>query len=218
MADLFETKKFVFSVEGETEKWYLDWLQKTINSCSDAQYHALIKAKVEKSPIRFIKSLNAKSTPAVTHLCDVEGQTATDKKVFENTLEELKIARKQKGITYSLGYSNMSFELWFILHKQDCFGGYNNKREYLDLINSCYSEQFDTLSKYKKNENFNRCLSKLTISEVKDAINRAERIMDWNKNTGKQHKVKSGFSYYYENPALTIHSAVKMILMECGLY
>ena len=29
-----ETKKYYFSVEGETEKWYLDWLQKTINSDS----------------------------------------------------------------------------------------------------------------------------------------------------------------------------------------
>ena len=26
-----QTKKYYFSVEGETEKWYLEWLQKQIN-------------------------------------------------------------------------------------------------------------------------------------------------------------------------------------------
>lgn len=26
------TKKYYFSVEGETEKWYLDWLQNVINA------------------------------------------------------------------------------------------------------------------------------------------------------------------------------------------
>ena len=29
-----ETKKYYFSVEGETEKWYLEWLENTINSIS----------------------------------------------------------------------------------------------------------------------------------------------------------------------------------------
>ena len=34
-----ETKKYYFSVEGETEKWYLDWLQKTINSITESKYN-----------------------------------------------------------------------------------------------------------------------------------------------------------------------------------
>ncbi|GEB77771.1 hypothetical protein SIN01_21160 [Sporolactobacillus inulinus] len=35
-------KPFYFSVEGETEKWYLDWLQKQINNHPDAKYKAFI--------------------------------------------------------------------------------------------------------------------------------------------------------------------------------
>jgi len=31
MSDKLETKKFVFSVEGETEQWYLLWLRDQIN-------------------------------------------------------------------------------------------------------------------------------------------------------------------------------------------
>ena len=30
------TKKYYFSVEGETEQWYLKWLQNTINSSDKA--------------------------------------------------------------------------------------------------------------------------------------------------------------------------------------
>lgn len=30
-----QTKKYYFSVEGETEKWYLEWLQKQINDSAN---------------------------------------------------------------------------------------------------------------------------------------------------------------------------------------
>ena len=30
MAERYESLKFVFSVEGETEAWYLEWLQKAM--------------------------------------------------------------------------------------------------------------------------------------------------------------------------------------------
>ena len=32
------TKKYYFSVEGETEQWYLKWLQDTINNTEQAVY------------------------------------------------------------------------------------------------------------------------------------------------------------------------------------
>ena len=33
-----ENMTYYFSVEGETEKWYLDWLQNCINECDEAKY------------------------------------------------------------------------------------------------------------------------------------------------------------------------------------
>ena len=38
MADRKENISYTFTVEGDTEKWYLDWLEKQINACSDATY------------------------------------------------------------------------------------------------------------------------------------------------------------------------------------
>lgn len=116
MAERYESLKFVFSVEGETEEWYLEWFQNAINSDNAANYHVKIEVNVEKNPMKLVKKLNAMTTHYVTHLCDVEGQMAGDLKGFETTLANLKEARTQKNIAYKLGYSNLSFELWMILH------------------------------------------------------------------------------------------------------
>lgn len=51
------TKKYYFSVEGETEKWYLDWLQDLINN-SDASCKVSFNSKVEKDPVKYVKGLS----------------------------------------------------------------------------------------------------------------------------------------------------------------
>ena len=217
MADRKENRRFVFSVEGDTEKWYLDWLQRTINTNPNAVTNVIIDAKVEKSPMKFMKTLNSKNPPSAVHLCDVEGQTSGDITTFEKTLKELKDARKQKGVKYSIGYSNLSFELWLLLHKQDCFGSLNTKSKYLSMINTCFSANFESLREYKKERNFDYCLSKISLEDVKNAIDRAERIMKNNLDAGRKLTKVAGFSYYRENPSLNINMAVKIILAECGL-
>ena len=46
MADRKETRKYTFTVEGSTEKWYLEWLQTQVNACEDAAYKISIVAPV----------------------------------------------------------------------------------------------------------------------------------------------------------------------------
>ena len=41
-----ENMTYYFSVEGETEKWYLDWLQNCINECEEAKYKLKLKTSV----------------------------------------------------------------------------------------------------------------------------------------------------------------------------
>ena len=48
---------FYFSVEGQTERQYLHWLQKTINADSSAQCKVKLEAKVEKNPVSYVKQL-----------------------------------------------------------------------------------------------------------------------------------------------------------------
>ena len=43
-----ENMTYYFSVEGETEKWYLDWLQNCINECDEAKYKVKLDSKNRK--------------------------------------------------------------------------------------------------------------------------------------------------------------------------
>ena len=218
MSEKLETKKFVFTVEGETEQWYLEWLRDQINKCEDRKYNVAVDAKVQQSPKKFFKTVNAKTTPEVYHICDVESNEQVHVDKFKNILSEMKDAKTQKRITYKLGYSNFTFELWMVLHKRKCNGPLSDRKQYLNPINQSFGEKFENLEQYKHEDNFKRCLKKLSLDEVREAIKRADVIMDNNSKDQKTILQYKGYKYYKENPALTVHEAVRMILTECGVY
>lgn len=217
MSDRLETKKFVFTVEGETEKWYLEWLRDRINECGERTYNVAIEAKVQQSPKKFYKTVNAKTTPEVFHICDVESNEKVHVDKFKNILSEMKEAQTQKRIKYRLGYSNFTFELWIVLHKKTCNGCLIHRRQYLDSINRVFGEHFENLDQYKREDEFKRCLGKLSLDNVKEAICRSNIITSNNERGGKVLEKYKGYSYYRDNPALSIHDAVSIILTECGV-
>lgn len=217
MSNMLETKKYVFTVEGETEQWYLEWLRDRINECGERSYNVAIEAKVQQSPQKFYKTVNAKTTPEVFHICDVESNEKAHVDKFKRILSEMKEAKTQKKIKYRLGYSNFAFELWIVLHKRNCNGSLTHRRQYLDSINRAFGEHFENLDQYKREGEFKRCLGKLSLNDVKEAICRSTVITSNNERDGKVLEKYKGYSYYRDNPALSIHDAVSMILIECGL-
>ena len=214
---MLETKKYVLTVEGETEQWYFLWLKDQINNCADRTYNVSIVPKVQQSPRSFYKGTNSKVTPEVIHICDVESTDDFHIEKFENILREMKEAKTQKNIKYQLGYSNFTFELWMILHKKDCLGPFSNRKQYLTPIQQVFGEKFEDLDHYKCEADFKRCLGKLTLNDVIEAIRRAEMLAAQNVSDHKKLIKFSGYSYYKENPALSINEAVKKILVECSI-
>lgn len=146
---MLETKKYTLTVEGETEKWYFLWLRDQINKYKNRIYNVSIVPKVQQSPRSFYKGTNAKITPEVFHICDVESTDFIHTENFREVLKEMKEAKTLKKIKYHLGYSNFTFELWIILHKQDCFGPFDNRKQYLVPIQKCFKEKFEDLDHYK---------------------------------------------------------------------
>ncbi len=214
---MLETKKYVLTVEGETEKWYFLWLREQINKIESRTYNASIVPKVQQSPRSFYKGTNSKVTPEAIHICDIESTNKNHIDKFENILKEMKEAKKQKGIKYQLGYSNFTFELWIILHKRDCFGTLSDRKQYLSQLQQSFNEKFEDLDYYKQEETFKRCLDKLTLDDVKSAIKRADKLTQQNINSHKPLINHSGYSYYRDNPSLSINEVVKRILTECGV-
>lgn len=212
-----ENLKYEFSVEGETEMWYLEWLESMINSTTESEYNVSLCAKVTKNPRKFIKNINSISTEKLYHVCDVEGSDSISLNAFNSVIDNLHEASEYKGIEYFLGYCNMSFELWLILHKQNCNGNHANKSDYLVAINKIFSESFTSLSDFKKEVIFKRCLGKLSLSDVRNAISRAKSIMKDNESCERIIINHKGYRYFKYNPSLSIHSIIEDIMFRCGM-
>jgi len=213
-----ETKQFYFSVEGDTEKWYFEWLQKTINSDQDKKYAIKLNVKKEKNPISMVKSLSILHETEITHVFDRESEEEKHIQQFRNTLDAMKGAEEEgKAIKYQLGYTNFTFELWIILHKADCTGQQDHRGQYLKIINKVYNEKFKDLDDYKQEKHFKRLLDQLTIADVKEAIEKAKLIMKNNKKNGYKLQEYNGYTFYKENPSLSLWESVDTILKECEI-
>lgn len=217
MAPLKITISYFFSVEGETEFWYLKWLENIININENSTHKVSIKCEVQKDPIKYVKKLSVLGKTTIYHLSDYESDDPIHVKQFNTTMDRMKQASSEKQVKYRFGYSNLTFDLWIILHMIDCNSCIYHRDKYLDIINRAYSESFESMNEYKQENNFKRCLGKLQLCNVIDAIKRAKVIMQRNRDNGYTlHKYK-GYEYYKENPSLTVWEAVEIILKDCGL-
>ena len=92
-----------------------------------------------------------------------------------------------------------------------------DRTKYLPIINHIFGEKFENLDQYKKEDNFKRCLSKITFDNVVEAIKKADVIMRENEINGKKKLEYKGYSYYEDNPSLNISECIKSILIDNGL-
>lgn len=217
MANRKNVKKYYFSVEGETEYWYLKWLQELLNSCEEAACKVSLNCSVEKDPLKYVKSLQIVSRTEVYHLSDYESDEPIHVTQFLTTMDRMKKAEKLKQIDYRFGYSNLTFDLWMVLHKQDYSATCTHRKQYVNFINSAYGEHFENMDQYKHENNFKRCLKQLTLSDVILAVERSKKIMERNQKNGYVLQRYKGYTYYKENPSLEIWKAIEKILIDCGL-
>lgn len=214
-----QTLKYIFSVEGEAEKMYFEWLEKQICSCEEANYNVKFICKVEQNPSQMVKTQNFIYKPdGVIHICDYESNDEEHIRKFKDTLSKLKKTSDEINIKYKLGYCNFTFELWMILHKCDCKESLCHRRQYLTLINKVYNKNFKSLDHYKKETNFKNLLQELTLENVKEAIKRSFDITEQNRVNGLSLQEHCKYKFYKENPSLSIGEIIHEILKKCGLF
>jgi hypothetical protein len=212
------TKKYWFSVEGETEKWYLKWLEAEINKSEEALYKVSFDCPVEKNPLRRAKRLAMTAKIDIWHIADYESDNQLHQEQFLDTIGKMKNVKDLgKQITYKFGYTNLTFELWILLHMKDFHMPMYHRKDYLKAINDAYEERFTRMKDYKHEHSFERCLSKMNLSNVINAVQRAKAIMKRNKDNNYVLQQYKGYHYYKENPALTIYEIIDKILKDCGL-
>lgn len=212
-----QNRTYYFSVDGYTEKWYLEHLKDLINKSPEAAYKVKWKPEI-KSPSSYAKTIISPYEVDAFHICDYESNESEHIKKFQNNLKSIKQAKKDnENILYKLGYSNYTFELWIILHKKILLKSLDDREKYLEEINSVYEESFQSLKEYKKEENFKRVLSKIEIEDVIRAIKNSSKIREEHRGLGDKPELYCGFEYYKDNPDLTINECVEKILKDCDL-
>lgn len=211
-----ESNKYYFSVEGETEQLYLQWLQKQINNHPNSKLKVQFYIKVEKNPLKYAKKLNTLSKVQAVHVFDYEG--SSNESAFKTTLDYMKEAESQtKKVKYQLAYTNFCFELWIILHKRRFETSLPNKNGYLSTINSVYNQSFESLLQYKHKDNFEKILNKISIEDVKTAISNAHHLDSKNIENNSPIITHRSYKYYRNNPSLSIHKHIERILKDVGL-
>lgn len=213
-------KKYYLSVEGKVEKYYFQWLFEEINKNEQSFYNLNHFIMVRDSPIKFSKRLTTQSSVLAFHITDVESTSEEHRIGFERELDEMdKVTKtsRPKIFKYQLGYSNISFELWMILHKMNCFAPANQCSDYTPLLNRAFATKFESESEFKREKEIEKVLNSLSLSDVIDAIKRAKKIMKQNEINGyKELEYKKQF-YYRENPSLSVHEIIELILKDVGI-
>ena len=146
MANRKMNARYYFTVEGETEKWYLEWLRDAINADPRSKVKVVCSPKVQKNPVKWAKAkTNLDKSAKVFHVFDFEDEEPIHVKAFKDTLANMKKAGSLgRGFRYVSAYSNLTFELWMVLHKGDC-PALAHRRQYLKPINDLYGEHFESL-------------------------------------------------------------------------
>lgn len=106
MANRKQNLKIFFSVEGETEQWYLTWLQQQINAQENSKFNVKFDIKVQKDPVKRVKSVSFFGKATFIHFFDFESQESKHVKQVQNTLERMKECRSLKQVSYKMAYSN----------------------------------------------------------------------------------------------------------------
>jgi hypothetical protein len=213
------SQQYYFLVEGECEERYLRRLQELINGSQSAIQRVafVIKIKRNTSMTSMVKNLLPWGNNTIVEVVDYEGSSQSDQQTFLHILDDMaKAAHLKPGVKCALGYSNLTFELWILLHKMDCRRTLDNKKQYLTLLNMAYGFDFETLGKFKQEKSFKKVLDSLTLEDVKTAINRAEAIRKRNERELTPKKYKRYF-YFEKNPDCSLQEFIKKILSDCGL-
>ena len=124
--------------------------------------------------------------------------------------EAIDLAKENK---IELGYSNYSFDLWLLLHKEDYFAVVPNQKEYEDELRRVYGLPAE--ESIKRGRKVERILEQIEWPDIKTAIERAEKIAI--DNEGRQENITAGNNIYYDNPDTQMHVLLKFLFKKVGV-
>ena len=159
-------------------------------------------ASLKFKKISKLKTLEKSST-------NVAKIAAFDYDLNKNNFEEkVKLCNETRVL-----YSNLNFDLWLVLHKEQYMKKVQNNNDYVDKVRKLY--WLPSNADIKKEANIQQILNQIELKDVKRAIKNANKIMDEKIEFDKIY-VKRNF-YYFPNPSMNIHKFFEELFKEIGL-
>lgn len=227
-----ESVKIYMSVEGDNcERLYFKHLAKLINNSGRNEYDLKIDVK-KMGPYALAKRIGhlpkggykpkgkrkEQDLPFV-HIQDIEDYYDQEQRgKFIALIDEMRKAEKDFHLTYQLGYSNYTFELWILLHAVNFTSPVPNRTAYLHPINSAFSCNFVSLNEFKEESVFQKILDKyITLDSVFQAVERAKTIAEHNRDQEKKYDEHKKVKFFHDNPDTTVNDVVQLIFEICGV-
>ena len=139
-----------------------------------------------------------------------------DQKKFEDNIElchnlykQTNPSKRKKGKHIYHAFSNVNFDLWLILHKEDYYKPVTRNDAYISDVRRIYN--LGAKSNIKNRDIIGKILSQITLDSVR--ILRAEKIRLGKLDSDSK---KIGSCIYYSNPDFSIHNFLKIVLADCG--
>lgn len=108
-------------------------------------------------------------------------------------------------------YSNVNFDLWLILHKEDFTRPVTANDAYIPDVRRIY--QLGREADIKEEVVISRILNQITLDDVRNAIRRADMIRASKPETDAKNLHGA---ICYDNPDFSLHEFLRIVLRECG--
>lgn len=132
--------------------------------------------------------------------------------ICEQLKKTSKPTKRKNGKRIFHAYSNVNFDLWLILHKEDYNRPVCNNDAYVTDVRRIYG--LKATENIKCQNVIHRILEQITLEDVKSAIRRADVIRGGKIETDGNF---IGTTVFYSNPDFSIHEFLKVVLLDCGV-
>ncbi len=170
------------------------------------KYFCICEGQQEKMYLSHLSSLlNQSRQKTVTFECVVGNieQCNKEDKIFQKS-------RKAEKKRFYHAYSNINFDLWLILHKEDFRKTHRTNDAYIADVKRIFNILSDSI---KSKKDMKAILKAITLEDVKNAIIRAENI----RKAKEDCDIIGNKEYIvYDNPDFSIHLFLKRVLQDSG--
>ena len=199
--------------EGLQEEKYLKHLQSLINQNKDAVKRVNFRFSSSNGggPL-YIVQRSLKSATFANQKELIKNQKIVA--IFDFDFKQDFIEALQYGEKHSivLGYSNVNFDLWLLLHKKNFQKKITKTNGYEKELRRVY--HLENGHNIKTEENIEKILSQITLEDVKMAITNAKKIEKFHVET---KDYISSLTNHYEQPYIKLYEFIETVLKDVGL-